>query len=304
MSTANFFFFITEAITNIRRSAMMSFITVSTIAVALVMMGGFLLATMNMESFLQQMQAEALVTAYLSPEATIDEGNNLKMRMLSLSEIEDIQLVTPDQAARELFSDPDDQQLLQIGITSDMNPLPTTLRIRMKPGVELKPFLERVKNEPLINNFSYGEDLFKQFKGLSHLLWITSLLIVILLGLASLFIVYNTVRLTLFMRREEIIIMKLVGATNWFVRGPFVVEGFIQGTIGSLLAILILFSSYHFVMGQLAMLIPFFATNIGFDEVFKLSTKLLMMGVILGISGSLISLRDINSFSKSSPEGV
>lgn len=304
MSTANFTFFITEAITNIRRSAMMSFITVSTIAIALVMMGGFLLVTMNMESFLQQMQAEALVTAYLNPEATIDEGNNLKMRMLSLSEIEVIQLVTPDQAARELFSDPDDQQLLQIGITSDMNPLPTTLRIRMKPGVELKPFLERIKAEPLIANFSYGEDLFKQFKGLSHLLWITSLMIVILLGLASLFIVYNTVRLTLFMRREEIIIMKLVGATNWFVRGPFVVEGFIQGTIGSLLAILVLFSSYHFVMAQLALLIPFFATNIGFDEVFKLSTKLLMMGIILGISGSLISLRDINSFSKSSPEGV
>ena len=304
MSSANLIFFITEACTNLKRSVMMAFITVSTIAISLLMMGAFLLATMNMDSFLQQMQAEALVTAYLNPGAPISEADSLRLRLLSLDEIESIQLVTPEQAARELFSDPDDQQLLQLGITDDTNPLPTTLRIKVSSNVNLQDFLQRLRNEPSIDNLSYGEDLFDQFRSMSNMLWYASLLIVTLLGLASLFIVYNTVRLTLFMRREEIIIMKLVGATNWFVRGPFIVEGLIQGTIGSLIAIVILFSSYHFVMEQVALLIPFFTTDIGFDEVFKLASKLLMMGVILGISGSLISLRDISSFSKTSPEGI
>ncbi len=304
MSLANLNFFMSEAATNLRRTGMMSFITISTIGIALIMMGAFLLATMNMESFLVQMQSEALVTAYLKQDVSITDAKTLSLRLTSLEEIENIQVVTPEQAARELFSSPDDQQLLQIGITAEDNPLPTTLRMKVKAGSHLQQMLAKLKNEPMIDNFSYGEELFQQFQGLSHLLWVSSLVIVILLGLASLFIVYNTVRLTLFMRREEIVIMKLVGATNWFVRGPFIVEGFIQGMVGSFLAILVLFSSYRFVLGKLAELIPFFAADIGFEQLFKLSAKLFMMGVVLGISGSLLSLRDISRFSKSTPEGV
>jgi len=304
MSLANMSFFVNEAGTNMKRSAMMAFITIATIGIALVMMGAFLLATMNLESFLQQLQAEALVTAYLKPGFAITDAKTLSLKLTSLEEIENIEVVTPDQAARELFSSPDDQQLLQIGIGHDSNPLPTTLRIRIKSGNLLEPLLQKLKNEPMIDNIGYGEDLFQQFHGMSQLLWLISLVIVVMLGLASLFIVYNTVRLTLFMRREEIVIMKLVGATNWFVRGPFLVEGFIQGLVGSFLAIIVLFSAYKFMLAKLAELIPFFTANIGFEQLFKLSAKLLMMGIVLGISGSLLSLRDISKFSKSSPEGV
>ena len=131
---------------------------------------------------------------------------------------------------------------------------------------------------------------------MSKLLWIVSLIVVILLGLASLFIVYNTVRLTLFMRREEIIIMKLVGATNWFVRGPFVVEGFLEGLLASTMSVVVLLLSYNFILTKLAELIPFFNSTITVEQLFKLSIKLFMMGIVLGVSGSLISLRDINEF--------
>ena len=306
MSFSNIKFFIVEALTNLRKSGVMSFITISTISIALVMMGTFLLATMNMEGFLSQMQSEALVTAYLKKSADMESANTLSLRLTSLEEVEKIQVVSPEQAAKELFSDPNEQQLLQIGITAEENPLPTTLRIKVKSGSNLKVLLEKLKNEPLIDTFSYGEELYRQFEGLSRLLWITSLVVIVLLGLASLFIVYNTVRLTLFMRREEIIIMKLVGATNWFVRGPFIVEGLIQGIFASTIAVFLLFLSYNFVLTKLAELIPFFTTDVGVDQLVKLAIKLFMMGVVLGVSGSLISLRDINKFSRSTAlyEGV
>ena len=306
MSLSNLKFFIVEALTNLRKSGVMSFITISTISIALVMMGTFLLATMNMEGFLSQMQSEALVTAYLKKTADIDSANTLSLRLTALDEVEKIQVVSPEQAAKELFSDPNEQQLLQIGITAEENPLPTTLRIKVKSGSDLKKLLEKLKNEPLIDTFSYGEELYRQFEGLSKLLWVSSLVVIILLGLASLFIVYNTVRLTLFMRREEIIIMKLVGATNWFVRGPFIVEGLIQGVFASTIAVFLLSLSYNFVLSKLAELIPFFTTDVGVDQLFKLAMKLFMMGVVLGVSGSLISLRDINKFSRSTAmyEGV
>lgn len=306
MSFSNIKFFIVEALTNLRRAGVMAFITISTIAIALILMGTFLLATMNMEGFLTQMQSEALVTAYLKKSADIDTANTLSLRLSALEEVEKIQVVSPDDAARELFSDPNEQQLLQIGITNEENPLPTTLRIKIRSGATLNSLLEKLKNEPLIDTFSYGEELFKQFEGLSRLLWIFSLVIVILLGLASLFIVYNTVRLTLFMRREEIIIMKLVGATNWFVRGPFIVEGFMEGVFASTIAILFLSVSYNFILTKFAELIPFFTPDVGVDQLVKLAIKLFMMGVVLGVSGSLISLRDISKFSRSTAlyEGI
>jgi cell division transport system permease protein len=304
MSLANLSFFINEALINLRRAGITAFVTISTIAISLIMMGAFLLATLNLESFLHHMQAEALVTIYLRPEVSITDAKTLKLRLTSLEEIENIEVVTPDQAARELFSNPEDQNLLTIGLQSDENPLPTSLRLKIKPGIKIKPFIEKIENEPEIDSISFGEDIFNQFKGLSYLLWLASLIVVLFLGLASLFIVYNTVRLTLFMRREEVIIMKLMGATNWFVRGPFIIEGFIQGTIGSLVAVLFLFATYRFINSKLALLTPFFATDIKFDQFMKLSIKLFMMGTVLGISGSLISLRDINKFSKKSPEGM
>ena len=304
MSLTNLSFFLSEAAINLRRSGVMAFITVATIAVTLLMMGAFLLVTMNMEAFLYQLQDEALITTYLKPEVTITEAKSVKLRLTNYDEIEKIQLITPRQAARELFSDPNDKQLLQIGITDATNPLPTTLRLKVNSSKNLKDLIKKLETEPEIDNISYGEDLFNQFQGLSDILWLSSLTIVILLGLASLFIVYNTVRLTLFMRREEIIIMKLVGATNWFVRGPFLVEGFIQGTFGSILSIIILLVSYEFILAKMATLIPFFTSTIALDQLIKLSAKLLMMGIVLGISGSLLSLRDISTFSKTSPEGV
>ncbi len=305
MKLANLKFFIVEALTNLCRSGVMSFITISTISIALLMMGTFLLATMNCEVFLDQMQAEAFVTAYLKPTADFDSAEALKLRITSFDEVEKVQLVTPEEAAKELFSNPSDQQLLQIGITQDENPLPITIRIKIKTGEDLKLLLEKLKNEALIDTFSYGEELFKQFEGLSKLLWLSSLVVVILLGLASLFIVYNTVRLTLFMRREEIIIMKLVGATNWFIRGPFIVEGFLQGLFASTIAVLFLFPTYNFVLAKLVELIPFFSADVGIDQLVKLAAKLFMMGIVLGISGSLISLRDIGKFSKAAVlEGI
>lgn len=299
MSLTNITFFISEAVISLRRSKMMTFITISTISVALMMMGAFLLATMNAESFLSQLQAEAMVTAYTKEGVSIFDAKNLSLRLISLEEVENVDVITPEQAAKELFTSKEDQELLRVGITLETNPLPNTLRIKIKSSKSLDPLLQKLKNEPMIDSFSYGEDLFRQFKEMSHLLWVTSLAIVIILGIASMFIVYNTIRLTLYMRKEEIIIMKLVGATNWFVRGPFLVEGLIQGIVAALFATIVLFPSYYYTLSKLTELLPFFSDTLEMHELFKMAIKLLMMGLILGISGSLLSLRDINKFSKS-----
>lgn len=293
---ASLSFFFTEAVTSCRRAGLMTFITVSTIAVTLLLMGTFLLAATTTEGFLHRLQQEALVTAFLAPEAPRSDVNALRLRLTELEEVERAEIVWPETALRELFSDASDRDLLQIGLASESNPLPPTIRIKMRGSHDLQPLLAKLKGLSPIESVSYGEDAYRQFQGLSELIWLGSMLVILLLGLASLFIVYNTVRLTLYMRREEIVIMKLVGATNWFIRWPFVIEGVIQGIAGAILASLMLCLSYKFILARLAVLVPFFAVQVGFGYLLKLSIKLTMMGIVLGISGSLLSLRDLNSF--------
>lgn len=291
-------FFFSEALTNLRRAGVMTFVTVSTIAVALLLMGTFLLASMNMESFLARLQEEAMVTAFLVSGTASDRVSALKLQITAFEEVTDVTVVTPEAAARELFSDPADQKLLEIGLGEGTNPLPYTIRMKVRSSHDLPALIEKVKGLPQVESVSYGEEAFRQFQGLSNLLWIGSLLIIILLSLASLFIVYNTVRLTLFMRREEVIIMRLVGATNWFIRWPFVIEGFLHGLLGAAIALVILAFGTPFIMARLAALVPFFRFEPGAVALVKLSVKLCLMGVVLGISGSLLSLRDLNAFGR------
>ena len=297
-------FFISEALISIRRSLLTTFITVTTIAIALTLMGAFLFTTMNLEAFLNQMQSEAIVTIYINKDFTYSEVERFRNKLEKMPDVANAITITPEQAAQELFSNPDDQRLLQIGLSPAENPLPITLRVYFKDTSKIKQFVSQIKKDPIIDSISYGEELFEKFSGMSKLLWYVSIIIVILLGLSSMFIVYNTVRLTFFMRREEIIIMKLVGATDWFVRGPFIVEGLIEGLLGSVIATVLLLSGYKLVMAKLSQLIPFFSTGLTIEQLFKLTVKLFMMGLILGVVGSLLSLRDIKRFSKAINQGA
>ena len=298
MNFSSLSFFVHEALTNFRRAGLMTIVSVSTIAVSLLMMGTLLLATLNVEAFLTRLQAEAMVNVFLAPGTSSEIANNLKLQITGMEEVNQVEVIGPEQAAKELFLNPEDRQLLDIGLGSGPNPLPYTLRIQLRTSNDLDPVVKKVKTFSWVESVGYGEEAFRQFRGLSELLWVGSMIIILIMGLCSLFIVANTIRLTLFLRQEEVIIMRLVGATNWFIRWPFIIEGFLQGIIGAAAAIVLLLISYKFILFRLAALIPFFHFDILTGHLIKLGIKLFLMGMVLGISGALISLRDLRSFGR------
>lgn len=295
---ASWRFFLREALINCRRAGMIGVATVSTIAVSLLMTGGFMLASQTVESFIARLQVEALVTAFLAPGTGPEAAQEVRARVLLFDEVAEVELIPPSQALRELFLDPNDHRLLQESLGSQSNPLPYTLRLRLKRASDLQQLLARLRNISLVEDVAYGKEALQEFQGFSELLFSGSVLMVILLGSGSLFIVANTVRLTLLMRREEIEIMRLVGATNWFIRWPFILEGLIHGLAGALIAIVLLLIGHRFVVARLAILIPFFKLHLQSIPIAKLAVKMAMLGLVLGMAGSLISLRDLRSFSR------
>lgn len=291
-------FFIHEALINCRRAGMMGLATVSTIAVSLLMTGGFMLATQTVESFIARLQTEALITGFLSAATTPEVAAEIRTKVAALDEVAEVVLVPPGQALDELFLDPSDKQLLTAGLGSEKNPLPYTVRIKLKRATDLQSLLTKLRAISFIDDVAYGKEALQEFRGFSDLLWNGSLLMVILLGTGSLFIVANTVRLTLMMRREEIEIMRLVGATHWFIRWPFIIEGLIHGVVGAVIANVLLFIGHKFIVARLAILIPFFRLQLEAAPLFKLMAKLGMLGIVLGVAGSLLTLRDLRAFSR------
>ena len=293
-------FFIFEALINLKRAGMMSFVTISTICVSLVVMGAFMLGTMGMEVFMTSLQKEAMVTAFITPGTPWSQVQAVQLKVQGFDEVDEIELISPRDALEELFATPADRELVNSVASLDEELLPATVRIGVRSSVDLPALLEKLKGMHEIDSVSYGEETFRQFQGLSDLLSMVSLLATVLLGLTSLFIVYNTVRLTLFMRRDEIIILKLVGATDWFIRCPFIVEGIVQGLIGATFATLLLVPGYSFVLARLAVLLPFFRFVIESGDLTRLIVKLFMMGTVLGVCGSLLSLTDLKGFCRKS----
>ncbi|NLM16934.1 MAG: ABC transporter permease [Candidatus Riflebacteria bacterium] len=304
MSISKLSFFIYEALTNIRRSPVISFITISTIATALLLTGASMLLTMNMENFLEHLKSDSLITVYLKQSAGKHEANALSLRLKNLEDVEDIKVITPEQSLAELFPEGNEHQFSASEISPQDNPLPYCLRIIISSQAQLESILTNLASEPLIDSYTYGKEFFDKIERLSRLISFASIAIASLLALASLFIIYNTIRLTLFMRKEEILIMKLVGATNSFVRGPFITEAFIEGTLAATLAIFLLFVLYGISAEKIQPLIPFFNISMPMQVLVKLAIKMLLMGIMLGVAGSMMSLRDINKFNKATLEGV
>ena len=174
------------------------------------------------------------------------------------------------------------------------NPLPASFEVVFTDVESPETGPQRIKKviEQLdgVDEVQYSEEWLKQFKGLLGLIRMTGLIIGGLLCLGILFIITNTIKLTIYSRKEEIEILKLVGATDWFVKIPFLLEGAIQGILSGILALLILLSGYYLFTAEKLLF-----TGVGvFDLIFlppKYSLLIFLASIILGLAGSLIAVR-------------
>jgi cell division transport system permease protein len=288
-------FFLREAVRATRRSAAPSFAALATVLVTMLVLGVFIPIVQATNGAANSVRSRVLVDVYMKSSATATDEARARRELLAVPHVRSVEFVSKQQAyAQQSKVDPQAYQLL------GSNPLPDTFHvIPDSPGNVLAvrsaltpkgPSGQLGVIDPAIQSVSNKKNDTRKILEVTNLVTITAAALTVLLTLASILLIANTIRLSLYARRREVEVMKLVGATDWFIRWPFVIEGIVVGAAGALLAIVVL------GIAKVALLDPLAHnwTLIAAPQTIPFSVLvavLMFAGVLVSALGSGLSLR-------------
>ena len=288
-----------RALLNIRQNAFINLVTVVTIALALLILSLFLLVLVNLEGAAQEWSRQVQVSVYLDKEPSSQELIDLKSRISALPGADSVLYVSKNDALKRFRARLKGQESLLEGVTADT--LPASLEITLKRGSRtseaLEVFVGRLRKISGIGDIQYGEEWVRR---LTTFMQFARLIVTLLSGfllIAVLFIVSNTIKLTIYSRRDELELLSLVGATRLFIKGPFLIEGILQGFVGAVVALVLLAATYFLFLYNAGDFLRFGPTSSGLTFLpASYLAGILVGGIILGFLGSLTSLKRFITF--------
>tara|TARA_Y100000589_G_scaffold324965_1_gene361986 strand:- start:285 stop:1166 length:882 start_codon:yes stop_codon:yes gene_type:complete len=278
-----------EALKGFRHGGVLSMATITTVAISLTILGGFLLFQANINQWVNHLENQLEISFYLKESSREAEIRRLMDQLENDPRVRDFKVISREQALLDLGRQLGEDSVLLEDLES--NPLPDSIQIQLKPLDDFREFEREYTKFEAIDGSSSGQDWVQSLMQLISLSRSSGLAMLLLLGLANLIIIGNAIRLTVFARRQEIEIMRLVGASNWFIRAPFLIEGVIQGLLGALMATVILAFAYGLMHDRLLMIFPNLDLITYSAELIQLYLRLIFLGIALGFLGSLLSLR-------------
>ena len=282
-----------EALLSFRRTPLLSALSVTTIAFSLFVVGLFGLVAVNLKHALSTVEERVEIVAYTlrgTPTETIAQASS---DIAAFPEVSAVNFVSEDEALKRARTELVEFRDAYRDLAT--NPLPASLEIRLKPGsrdaATVASVAERLKGFPFIDDVRYGRDWIAKLDHLRNLLGLVGLLVGAAFAVVAVVIIGTTIRMAVLQRAREISIMRLVGATDWFVRGPFLLEGAVKGLLGGLLAIVMCAGTFSLVTSSNGLL-----AGLVFFEPIQLAAGVLF-GVAMGLGASLVSvgrhLRDV-----------
>ncbi len=278
-----------QAVVSVSRNRWLALVSAGMIAVSLAILGGFLLAALNMNQVMRNVQSNLEIAIFLSKSADISE---LESRIGQLDGVSSCRFVDRHHGLEEFGRSLGDAALLE-ELTGENNPLPDAFRVR-GTSMELIPWLAgQIEQFPGVESVDYGGELVRSITRLSGLLNRFSITISALLAVGAIFLVGTTIRLSVVIRQEEIGIMKHLGASNWFIRLPFLLEGLAIGFAGTLVSLTVMGLVYYRLAAFLSQKSPLFFLQPVMDGglLFLVFGGLLLLGVAMGGLGSIFSIR-------------
>jgi cell division transport system permease protein len=282
-----------DAVINIRRSGWGGIASIGTIAVSFVIVGIFLIITGNLGALVAEWKEQFQVTVFLEDKITAEQLALVKKRIQSERAVKGMSYTSKEEALQSFKRELRGKESLLEGLGE--NPIPASLQLRIHEAYQtpeaLRSLTASLARLEGVDDVLYGQEWVDRLTGAIRLLRLLGLSVGLALGMASLLIVSNTIRLAVYARVEEIEIMRLVGATKMHIRAPFLLEGLIQGALGAGLALLLLFGAYRATLWQLQ-LTPgqIFGMGVGSFLDPRWAGAMLVAGASVGAFGSLISV--------------
>jgi cell division transport system permease protein len=287
-------YFIRKAFRNFAAHRLVTALTVSTITLALLIIALFLLVFVNMEGTVEQWSRKVVVTVYFEREPLPQELAQLKSRIASVPGTGSLVYVSKADALKRFRDRLKGQESLLEGVAADILPasLDISLNREHRSTEAVNIYVARLKKIEGVGEVQYGEEWVRKFLTFFNFIRFLGFLIASFLLLAVLFIVSNTIRLTILARKDELEIQALVGATSLFIKAPFLIEGVVQGAAGAVIAVLLLTGGYFALLSNAANFLAFNPAEAGL--IFlppAYLVALILGGAFLGFVGSLLSLK-------------
>src|ERR687891_896577 len=220
-------YFFSETVQNLRRNILMTVAAISTVAISLLLLGGVQILGMTVNKMTDDWEAKVEVSAFFLKNASQNEVDALGRELSQMPEVKDLTFVSQEQAYEEFKRDWPDL----IG-PLPKDALPASYRIKLHDAGDAEEVAARIVGAPGIDEVDFGGTVIKKLLQVNSLLRTITLVMSVILMIAAAALIANTIRLAIYARREEIGIMKLVGATNWFIRIPFILEGIFAALVG------------------------------------------------------------------------
>lgn len=288
-----------EGFKNVGRNGWMSFASVSAISISLFVLGVFLILTLNINYLAEQVESQVEIRVHLEVGTPEEQVRELQNDIGSIPQVSRVTFISKEEGL-ELMKETlgeDGAELLE-GYEGDENPLPDSFTVEVDEPRNVAAVAARIeslnegKDPPPIFKVYYGQGTVETLFAVTGAIKWAGLVLVIGLAFTAMFLISNTIKLTIVARRREIAIMRLVGATGNFIRWPFFVEGALLGIIGALIPISVLLGGYAWLTRAAALSIGLMKIQVlMMEEIGMLVAGLLLgIGFVIGIWGSLISV--------------
>lgn len=284
MKIKTMWYFAKEASIGLTRNGLMTLATIVTIILSLIVLGSFHIVIANTNYLMDMAKGVLELRVYLEDGA---DPYALQSKIIEYQGVKDVTYIPKEKGAEWLEKNLGVKDLFK----ATDNPLPNMINIKLQDDAKVKTLAKKVEALDGIDEVEYGETFVEAMLIIVQIIWVLGISLVVIIGIVVLYIIVNTIRITVFARRKEIEIMKLVGATDWFIRWPFMIEGILLGLIGSTIALLLLSKGYSLLIQyikQLAPFIPLLAERVINRQMFVLMTTL---GIFFGMLGSMVSLK-------------
>lgn len=277
----------------IRRNGLVSLATSTNMTVALTILGAFFLTTMNLEHMADVEARKVIITVDLLDDA---DAGEVEAKLLGDERVAHTKFVPKEQAMEETWAKSGHeagaavmQELEAEGLVK--NPLPNGIRISVENPQDIPAVAASARGIDGVKKVRYRKQITDKLLTLAHGMKVSGIVLAVVMGVATLLLVSTTIRLTIYARRREIRIMQLVGATSWFIRLPFMLEGGFHGVIGGVLASIFLLASYGYVQSYVGENLAFIELIFGTQSMALFGLGTVFCGIIFGVAGSWLGLR-------------